>query len=206
MNKLEAIFYSKVRAEVFRLLFGLNLSKMYLAEIEHITKFANRSIQEELIKLMKLDLLVSTRDRSRVYYSANQAHPLYPDIRSIVLKTSGLKDVLCNALPSDKIEHAFVFGSLAQLSERAESDVDLMIVGELSNRELATLLRGVPELIGREINSHIFSQEELSRRLLEKDHFLNDVLGKPKLFIKGNEHEFTAMVGERLAAAPQNQP
>ena len=130
MNRLELIFYSKVRAEVFRLLFGLNANNMYLGEIESITGFANRSIQEELNKLRKLELLVKTRDRSRVYYAANQEHPLYAEIRSIVLKTSGLKDILSAALQSNKIEYAFVFGSLAQQSDRAESDVDLMIIGE----------------------------------------------------------------------------
>lgn len=206
MNRLELIFYSKVRAEVFRLLFGLNANNMYLGEIESITGFANRSIQEELNKLRKLELLVKTRDRSRVYYAANQEHPLYAEIRSIVLKTSGLKDILSAALQSNKIEYAFVFGSLAQQSDRAESDVDLMIIGELTNRELASLLRGAADQIGREINPHIFSHEELSRRLSEKDHFVADVLGKPKLFIKGDEHEFAAIVADGLAATAQDKP
>jgi predicted nucleotidyltransferase len=172
MNNLQAIFYSKVRAEVFRLLFGLKAERTYLNAMIGVTGFASRSLEEELAKLRKLELIVAARDGNRVYYSANQTHPLYPEIRNIVLKTTGLKDVLASALKSDLIDHAFVFGSFARMSERAGSDVDLMIIGRLTNRELAVLLRGVAEQLGREINPHIFNQEELTRRLTNRDHFL----------------------------------
>lgn len=202
MNKLEAIFYSKVRAEVFRLLFGLSQESMYLAEIEHITKFANRSIQEELTKLKKLDLVITTSDRSRTYYSANQSHPLYPDIRNIVLKTSGLSDVLRASLPADRIEFAFVFGSLAARNERAESDVDLMIIGPVTHREIASPLRALNDLLGRELNPHFFSRSEFLNRLAARDHFLNDVISKPKLFIIGDEHELTELIKLQLASTP----
>lgn len=202
MNKLEAIFYSKVRAEVFRLLFGLNQESMYLAEIENITKFANRSIQEELTKLKKLDLVATTSDRSRTYYSANQSHPLYPDIRNIVLKTSGLSDVLRASLPAHLIEFAFVFGSLAARNERAESDVDLMIIGPVTHREIASSLRALNDRLGRELNPHFFSKDEFFNRVASRDHFLSDVIAKPKLFIIGDENELTDLVKRRMATTP----
>jgi predicted nucleotidyltransferase len=179
---------------------------MYIAEIESLTKFANRSVEEELNKLKKLGLLVSTRDRSRVYYEANQAHPLYSDIRNIVLKTSGLTDVLQHALKSDEIEFAFVFGSLAAGTEQAESDLDLMVIGSLGERTLSTLLRGVSERIRREVNPHVFTRPEILRRVSENNHFLNDVLAKPKLFIIGDEHEFARLAQRRLDSTSHVQP
>jgi predicted nucleotidyltransferase len=206
MNKLEAIFYTKVRAAVLRLLFGLNARPMYIAEVETITGFANRSVEVELRKLEKLDLLVSTRDRSRVYYSANTASPLYPDIRNIVLKTAGLGDLVREALASASVQYAFVFGSLATQTERAESDVDLMIVGPVTHRDVASPLRALTDQLGREINPHFLTAEELQRRLSARDHFLRDVISKPKLFIIGDEHEFAAMVEKHLAPATSNQP
>lgn len=199
MNKLSLLFHSEVRAEVLRLLFGVRPGKMYRAEIIGLTKFAQRSVEEELQKLVDLELLVTTKESHRRFYTANAAHPLYPELRSIVLKTVGLRDVLLEALSSDKIQFAFVFGSLAAVKERAESDVDLMIIGSLSHRELASPLRSLTERLGREINPHFFTIEELNRRLAVRDHFLNDVLAKPKLFIIGDEHELTALVKERMA-------
>ena len=179
---------------------------MYRAEIIGLTKFAKGSVEEELQKLVNLDLLVTSKEKHRRFYTANSAHPLYPELRNMVLKTVGLRDVLLEALNSDKIQFAFVFGSLAASTERVESDLDLMIIGSAAHRDLASPLRALTGRLGREINPHFFSMEELNRRLSSRDHFLNDVLAKPKLFIKGNEHEFADMVKLRLAPAAQNQP
>jgi predicted nucleotidyltransferase len=200
MSKLEDIFSPlKVRAAVLRTLFGLSTRPMYIAEIERTTGFANRSVEVELRKLKKLDLLVSTRDMSRVYYSANTANPLYADLHNIVLKTAGLGDLVREALSSAHIEYAFIFGSLAAQTERAESDLDLMIIGSVTHRDLASPLRALTDKLGREINPHFLTVEELTRRLVARDHFLRDVISKPKLFIIGDEHGFAAMVEKHMA-------
>lgn len=199
MNKLALLFHSEVRAEILRILFGLRAGRLYRGEIVALTTFAPASVEEELAKLVRLELLTTTKDGNRRYYSANQAHPLYPELHSIVLKTSGLKDVLCDALPRGKISFAFVFGSLAATRERAESDVDLMVIGEVGHRAVATPLRKAGEQIGREINPHFFTEEDFLARLAAADHFLGDVMAKPKLFIIGDENEFNDLAGSRLA-------
>jgi predicted nucleotidyltransferase len=205
MNRLSLLFHSQVRAELLRLLFGLRQKEMYQLEIIKLTEFAPRSVEEELKKLTDLELLLVSRDGNRVYYSANQAHPLYPELHSIVLKTVGLRDVLLEALGSSKVQFAFVFGSLAASKERAESDLDLMIIGSATHRDLASELHALNDRLGREINPHFYTLEELNRRLSSRDHFLSDVLAKPKLFIKGDEHEFAALVNQQLAPTAQNQ-
>ena len=187
---------------LLRILFGACQREMYRAEIIGHTRFAQGSVEEELQKLVDLELLTTVKDGNRRYYSANHAHPLYPELHGIVLKTSGLKDLLAEALQKKKITFAFVFGSVASEGERAESDVDLMIVGSATHRELASALRAAGERIGRAINPHFFEPAELTRRLKAKDHFLGDVIAKPKLFIIGDENEFTARVGRRVAPAP----
>jgi predicted nucleotidyltransferase len=199
MSTLGLLFHSEVRAEVLRILFGLREERMYRAEIIAQTRFAKRSVEEELEKLATLELVMSSRDGNRCYYTANKTHPLYPDLRNIVLKTVGLREVLRTALTSDKIEFAFVFGSLAQRTERAESDVDLMIIGRIGQRELAPRLRGLTERIGREINPHVFSWDEFARRVANRDHLLSDVLAHEKIFIIGIESEFAGLARQRLA-------
>lgn len=200
MNKLALLFHSEVRAELLRLLFGVRQKEMYRAEIIGHTRFAQGSVEEELQKLVDLELLTTVKDGNRRYYSANRLHPIYPELHGIVIKTSGLRDLLVEALPKKKISFAFVFGSVASEGERAESDLDLMIIGSATHRELASALRRATERIGREINPHFFEPAEFSRRMAAKDHFLSDVMAKPKLFIVGDEHEFTELAGRRLAA------
>jgi predicted nucleotidyltransferase len=206
MNKLALLFHSEVRAGVLRILFGVRPEKRYRAEIVKQMDFAKASVEEELQKLVDLELLTTTTDGNRRYYAANQAHPLYPELRNVVLKTSGLTDLLQEALQSKKIEFAFVFGSVAARNERADSDVDLMIIGPVTHRDLASPLRALTDRLGREINPHFFTIAELARRRAARDHFINDVLANPKLFIIGDEHEFTNLVGRRLAPAAPDQP
>jgi predicted nucleotidyltransferase len=195
MGILAELLSSKIRAEIFRNLFGIAPdTALYMREIERRTGFAIGTVQTELKKLQRLDIISRERDGNRVYYRANTGHPLYPDIRSLVLKTNGLADVIVNALGNEKdIQIAFVFGSFAQQEEKAGSDVDLMVVGDIGLRKLTGLLMDVSGKIGREINPHVFSEKEFIKRKTGHDHFLIQVLDSPKIFIIGTENELAAM-------------
>jgi predicted nucleotidyltransferase len=164
--------------------------------------FAKESVETQLNALKRMKLIISEKDGNRTYYSANSLHPLYPDIRGIVLKTTGLRDVLASALSDPQIEFAFVFGSIASLTDKPESDVDLMVVGDLTEHRLAKLLGGTGDQLGREINPHVFTRGEITRRVESNDHFLNDVLSKPKLFLIGNEHDFDQLAHRRVDSTP----
>ncbi len=195
MNILSEILSSKVRAEVFRLLFGLNDDALHVRGIERMTGFAIGTIQTEMKKLHKLDLVVKRRDGNRLYYSANQNHPIFPEIQALVIKTVGLLDVLKGALADEKaIRVAFVFGSLAEGSGKAGSDIDLMVIGDIGLRALTSLLHGLTEKLSREINPYVLSIEEFNKRKSENEHFLAQVLKESKLFIIGEEDDLKSMV------------
>ena len=195
MGILGELLSSRIRAEIFRNLFGIAPdSALYMREIERRTGFAIGTVQTELKKLQRLDIISRVRDGNRVYYRANTAHPVYPEIRALVLKTSGLADVIVNALRNETgIRVAFLFGSFARQEEKAGSDVDLMVVGEIGLRKLTGLLMDVSGKIGREINPHVFSEKEFVKRKRNQDHFLKQVLESPKIFIIGTENELAEM-------------
>lgn len=195
MGILGELLSSRIRAEIFRNLFGVAPdSALYMREIERRTGFAIGTVQTELKKLQRLDIISRVRDGNRVYYRANTAHPVYPEIRALVLKTSGLADVIVNALRNETgIRVAFLFGSFARHEEKAGSDVDLMVVGEIGLRKLTGLLTDVSGKIGREINPHVFSEKEFVKRKRNQDHFLKQVLESPKIFIIGTENELAEM-------------
>ena len=185
MGTLSDILSSRVRAEIFRLLFGLDEKEVYLREMERQASLSLGTIRQDLQKLLKLDLVTTRRDGNRLYYRANTEHPLYPDIRKLVLKTAGLVEIFKSVLERDGVEVAFVFGSLASSREKAASDVDLMVIGTIGLRALSSWLSGVSEQIGREINPHTMSVEEFRQRKQKGDHFLSKVMESPKLFITG---------------------
>ena len=196
MNVLAEILSSRVKAEIFRLLFGVDQRELHVREIQRQSGFSVGTVQQELRRLSRLGLIVSRRDGNRVYFQANAQHPLAADIRNLVLKTSGLVEVLREALSCDEIKLAFVFGSLASGAERAHSDVDLMVIGSIGLRQLTKLLSGVSARVGREVNPHIMTIGEFKKRRKTRDHFLTTVLAAPRLFVKGNEHELETMGGQ----------
>ena len=195
MTVLAKILSSRVRAEIFRLLFGLKGKEMHLREMERQAGLNQETIRQDLGKLRKLDLVQARRDGNRLYYRANRDHPLYPEIHLLVLKTAGLVEVLQRVLNRGGIKAAFFFGSVASGQERAASDVDLMVIGDVGLRTLTEWLTSVSQEIGREINPHIMKPEEFRRRQQEQDHFLSQVLASPKLFIIGREDDLAAMGG-----------
>ena len=194
MSPLSEILSSKVRAEIFRILFGLGEVEVHMRELERRSGFTIGTIQTELKKLLSLDLVIKRKDGNRSYFSANKTHPLYQDIRSMVLKTTGLVDILKDALQDQTdIQQAFVFGSIARNQAMAESDIDLFIIGDTGLRKITILLLGVSEIIGREVNPHVINKKEFKVRKQANDHFINRVLEDSKLFIIGNEDDLAAM-------------
>ena len=197
MDSLERLLSSRVKAEVFRLLFGPDARELHVREIARQARLNDATVRQELRRLRGLQLISLRRDGNRAYYRAEKAHPLYPDIRSLVFKTSGLVDVVRQVLARGKatIRSAFVFGSLADGSEKSGSDLDLMVIGSISLRQLSALLMGLETRLGREVNPHVLTPAEFARRRKGKDHFLATVLAGPKLFVIGAADELEAMGG-----------
>jgi predicted nucleotidyltransferase/DNA-binding HxlR family transcriptional regulator len=193
LTNLVDIVSSRVKAELLRLLFGLRQPELHLRELVRQSGLSLGTVQQELRRLTRIGLVTARRDGNRVYYQADQEHPLYADLRNVVLKTNGLVNVLRQALQVKDVQLAFVFGSIARGEARPESDVDLMVITPLGLRGVARLLSGVGEKLGRQINPHVLAREEFSRRKGSGDHFVSSVLASPKLFAIGSEHELAAM-------------
>ena len=114
MTDLAVIVASRVKAEIFRLLFGLRRPELHLREIVRQSGLSLGTVQQELKGLTSVGLLKSRRDGNRVYFSANPDHPAHRELSALVLKTDGLVGVLGKALTGPEVQLAFVFGSIAR--------------------------------------------------------------------------------------------
>ena len=189
MDELATLIGSKTRAEIFRLLFQRAGTELYLRELQRRSGLSIRPVQQELSKLAQMGLVKLRNDGNRIYYGANTEHPLFPEIRGIVEKTSGVSALLETALAGPGVELAFIFGSVGAGKARPDSDLDLFVVGDIGLRTLVKRLGGMSERAGRVINSHVMSREEFSRKAQRKDHFISSVLGAQKAFVIGTEDE-----------------
>ena len=193
MMTLIDIVSSKRKAEILRLLFGVESGELHLREIVRRSRLALGTVQQELARLVKIGLVNSRRDGNRVYYRANRNSPVYADIRNLVLKTTGLANVLRCALQQPDVQVVFVFGSVASETAGPGSDIDLMVIGDIGLRRVAILLSGMAAKLGREINPHVLTAEEFGKRKQTGDHFISSVLATPRLFIVGSEHELAEL-------------
>jgi predicted nucleotidyltransferase len=196
---LVQIVGSRARAEIFKLLFENVESELYLRELGRRSGLSVGSIQQELAHLLEAGLVKPRKDGNRLYYRANTEHPLFPEIRSLVEKTVGFREILRKALTDPEVHGAFIFGSVASGKAKPESDLDLFVVGDLGLRRLTKLLSGMSERIGRVINPHVMNSQELSRRVLGKNHFISSLMASQKIFLIGDENEFKRMGKKRLA-------
>jgi len=193
MSYLCEILSSKAREKFFVLFFGLNNNELHMREIQRQSGLAIGTVRQEAIKLERLGLLRKRRDGNRTYYSANHQHPLFNVIHELVIKTSGLGDLLRHALSLESVKYAFVFGSVATGTQDAESDIDLFVIGDIGLRTLSKLIKEPMVKTGREINPHIMTVDEFAKRIKERDHFVSSIMETPKLMIIGNEDELTRL-------------
>ena len=161
--------------------------EVHLRELARLAQLAPRSVQQEVEKLVRAGFLLERRSGNRRYLRANKSHPLFRPIREIVLKTTGLADVLRDALGNDGIEWAWVFGSLAANEPAAGSDVDLLIVGSLGLREAVRRLAQAQDSLGREVNPVVWTRKEFERRRRESEPFLRRLLAGPIIEVTGDQ-------------------
>ena len=169
----------------------------YASELARRMGVTPSSLQRELQDLTKAGILKSHRQGRMAYYQANTESPVFDDLRGLLLKTAGLADVLAETLKplGSKMLWVFVYGSIASGREQSDSDIDLMLIGKVSPADLALPLRRARERLGREINPTVYTPSEFARKRGAKDHFLTQVLAKPKLHVLGGEDELAKATG-----------
>ncbi|MEK1942402.1 MAG: nucleotidyltransferase domain-containing protein [Pseudomonas sp.] len=165
--------------------------QVHVRELARITHTNAGSLHRELARLAEGGLLVRSQQGNQVLYQANRSHPVFAELAGLFRKTSGVVGVLQEALLplSTQIKLAWVFGSVARGEENADSDVDVLLIGETSFTDLVRALHPYQALLGREINPVLYAPEEFTRKLNEGDLFARELLEKPRLFIQGVEDD-----------------
>jgi predicted nucleotidyltransferase len=186
----QASLFGRTRQTLLALLFTHSDQAYYLEQIIRLARIGRGAVQRELDFLVRAGLVRRSASGRQVFFQANPESPVFTELKSLVLKTTGLADVLRSALAglADRIRVAFVYGSMARLDERRSSDVDLFVVGPVTFAEVSDALAGAQETLGREINPTVYPEPEL-RAKASSAHFLRSVLAAQKIFVMGDERE-----------------
>jgi predicted nucleotidyltransferase len=173
-------------------LFGQPDRSFYASELIRMAGTGSGAAQRELARLEGSGLVVSRRVGHQKYYQANAQAPLFDEVRGIVLKTIGLAEPLRATLKqlSSAIRAAFVYGSVAKATDRAASDIDLMIISDsLSYGEVFGVLERAAKQLGRQVNPTVYTAEEFAKRARGENAFVTRVLEQPKIWIVGGEND-----------------
>ena len=191
MDKTAAVLFGKTRQSVLSILYDNPGRQFYLRQLARATGISPGAIQYELRNLVDADLVARKLDAGRAHYSANTAHPVFEELRSVLRKTSGIPGAIRQALDSraGDIDLALIYGSVAKGWSRSQSDVDLLVVGRISFGDLVALLAPLEAQLSREISPRLYSVQEFRDRLQKKDRFLSGILTGPVAVLKGDPRD-----------------
>jgi predicted nucleotidyltransferase len=189
---LSDLLFGQTRGRILATLYDKPETEFFLRQLARHIKGSVGTIQRELATLTAADLILRDNRENQVFYRANRAHPIYTELHSLLAKTTGVFHLLREALTplTEQIEFAFVYGSFARQEEKAESDIDLMVAGEVTLDELLEQLAPVERKLNRPINPTIYARDELRIKIRSRNHFLKSIQSASLTFLIGNENEF----------------
>jgi predicted nucleotidyltransferase len=205
-SSADALF-PKVRQSVLRLLFLHSDERFLQKDIITKIQLGSGGVQRELGRLSKAGILNRTAESRQIYYQANPSNPVFAELQGLVRKTLGIATVLRDALKpiADQIQFAVLFGSIAAGTEKASSDVDLMIVSDsVSLGDILPAIQAAERTLSREVNPAIYPTKEFRLKVSRGHNFLTNVLNGPTIMLIGSEHELTRLGKKRVASSPHN--
>ncbi|HUF19678.1 MAG TPA: helix-turn-helix domain-containing protein [Burkholderiales bacterium] len=192
----------RTRAALLALLLEHPDEWFHLRQIARESGASAGTAHRELQSLVELGLLLREADGATVRFRANSEHPVFPELQGFLAKTAGAFELIRSGIArlGDSVASAFIYGSVARGEQKADSDIDLMVIGSTSLATVLTTLRPAVESLRRELNPTVYSAEEFSSKAREGHSFIERVLREPKIFLKGDASELEQLGKDRKAA------
>ena len=206
-GNLASLLFGTHRRDALALLLLHPEDSLHVREIGRITGKAPGTMLRELNRLADAGVIIRRPVGNQVQFQANAACPIYEDLRNILKKTAAIADVLRGAIEplAERIQAAFVYGSVARGDERAGSDLDLMIIGEVKFAEVVHALAAAGETLRREINPNLYPIREFRAKVAAGDPFLKRVLADKKIFLIGDAHDLGKSAAHRKTQAARRR-
>ncbi|MGQ9718481.1 MAG: nucleotidyltransferase domain-containing protein [Nitrososphaerales archaeon] len=190
-SKLDRLFGSKTRVTLLSKLMMKPDKQFYIRELSRELNIPYSMLYREVKNLVSLGILTEEKKGKVTLVSLNKKLSYFTELKGMMMKTSGLGDLMRSALSELKgIRYALIYGSFASGGEAESSDIGLLVVGNLSEEEVLKTVSQVEKEVGREINYILWSDKEFSNRIKSRHHLLIDIVRKPIIMLIGDEDEF----------------
>lgn len=193
MDIVDILFRSKIRRKILMRFFADESRNFYINEMARLIDTSQGTCRRELNRLADVGILLSLREGNLQYYSLNKHYPFYKEFKSIVQKTIGIEASIRSALQGiEGITFAFIFGSYAKKHFGPESDVDIVIIGDVSEQRLVQVFKGITKITGREINYHVYMEKEFKAKL-RSNSFMQNIISA-FIMVAGDERGFRELL------------
>ncbi|HYC36301.1 MAG TPA: nucleotidyltransferase domain-containing protein [Usitatibacter sp.] len=194
-TSIGAALLGRTREAVIGLLFLDPAIGLHVREIARRTGFSAPTVARELRILEAAGVVTSEAIGRQLSYRANPTCVLYAELKSIALKTWGLRGrVGTSILSLDGIDAAFIFGSFAAGQAHPTSDVDVIVIGSVDYAVLSEAMSRVSTEVGRSVTAKLYRAGEWARKVADDNHFMSAVMAGPKLFLVGDEEVLGGIV------------
>ncbi len=192
---LAAALFSRNRCAILGLLFGHADEAFYLRQLVRTLGGGVGAIQRELKQLVAVGIIRREVRGKQVYFQADPDCPIFDELKSLMAKTAGMADVLRAALEplAEQIRIALLYGSVARGEQTRTSDVDLLVVSDVSFADIVAALGPAQQELQREVNPTVYPADEFRSKLAAGHHFLKRVLGQPNVFLIGDKNELAGL-------------
>ncbi len=188
MAQLSDFMLSKVRVELIELFFSKPSEMWYVRELTRLTGEEINAVRRELSRMQEVGMVRNEERGNRLYYMLNPQYEFFPDLLTMVAKTTGLgKDLRKNKKKLGDVKFIMFSGPFARFGKRLHTDVDILVVGNIVLPEMSALVKAEESKRGHEINYTVMTEEEFLFRKNRRDPFLRDILAGSRVMIIGDE-------------------
>lgn len=192
MANLRDFIVSKVRVKLIKTFLEKPKEMYHVRDLVRRTGEEINAVRRELSRMEEAGMVKKEARGNRLYYWFRNDYAFFPELLSLVAKTTGLGlNIRKNKGKIGKISFVVFSGEfVSQLSRRDSDQVDVLVVGDVVLPELANFIRIEEAARGQEINYTPMTKEEFNFRKKRRDPFVLGILSSSKVMILGDEQEF----------------
>ena len=196
--------FGKTREAILDLLILRQDEQFHLRQISRLSGVGLGPVQRELAELAAMGVITREQSGRQVYFQARADCPILPELKQLLIKTSGAAGVLRAALSGlqSEIAAAAIFGSAASGKMHLESDIDLLLISpSLTMRDLGVVVREAGSRLGRDVNINLYRPDEWRERVRADHPLARSILENPRILLMGDDDELVGLAKERVAQA-----
>lgn len=190
MDSLQDFMISRVRVRIMELFFNQPNEMYFVREITRQTHEEINAVRRELDRMLEAGILKSEERGNRLYYYLNRNYSFFPELLRMVRKSTGLGEKLVKHRKKlGTVKFIMFSGKFVNVDRSKQTEVDILVVGDIVLAELEALMNEEQERIGREINYTVLPEDEFEFRKQRRDPFLMEVLYGTRVMVIGNEED-----------------